>query len=334
MKERNVSFDLLKILACFLVIVNHSSAVFIQFSGLNSSWVLATVTFFIAKTAVPLFMMVSGALLLNRQRSYTYSFTKAGHFFLLLLIWDYGYWLLGPRPVAWWRLDAYLQHFFAQPAAIHLWYLYMLVGFYLMLPFISRLTANFTKKDFEIFLGFWIGFGTTVPFFQALLHFHISPYFQLPLYMGFLGYFVLGRYLFLYPPRKMWLVLVGLISLVVVSGLTISQSLVDQRAYLGFDNVLFLPVVLIAITLFGLIAAPTSPKQSAVLAWISQLTFGIYLSHFVILHTIVRHLEPLIPAGGLLKNFTYLLIDALVFIVAGALTWVLQHIKPFNRLVS
>ena len=151
--KRDICSDLLKILACFLVIVNHTSITFGNFHGqITASWVLSVIIFYFSKMAVPIFLMISGMFLLGKERDYQYSFKKAGHFTVILLFWNYLYWIAQVGVAKFWRLDQYLFSTIQRASSIHLWYLYTLIGFYLLLPFLSKLVIHFTKKDFRIFL--------------------------------------------------------------------------------------------------------------------------------------------------------------------------------------
>ena len=80
MKEKRLDYELMRILAIFLVVFNHTDTRgFFLYqvpgcSGLNAvlSLLLAT----ICKIAVPLFFMISGGLLLHRQESLKDLFRK------------------------------------------------------------------------------------------------------------------------------------------------------------------------------------------------------------------------------------------------------------------
>lgn len=195
--KRDICSDLLKILACFLVIVNHTSITFGNFHGqITASWVLSVIIFYFSKMAVPIFLMISGMFLLGKERDYQYSFKKAGHFTVILLFWNYLYWIAQVGVAKFWRLDQYLFSTIQRASSIHLWYLYTLIGFYLLLPFLSKLVIHFTKKDFRIFLLLWLIFGSIVPFLISNFGFPTPfSYFQIGLFTGFLGYFILGAYL-------------------------------------------------------------------------------------------------------------------------------------------
>ena len=71
-KSRKIFIDILRILACFLVIVNHTnSQIFLSVTSVNDgigiSYILSMAYFYFSKIAVPIFFMISGALLLNKD---------------------------------------------------------------------------------------------------------------------------------------------------------------------------------------------------------------------------------------------------------------------------
>ena len=67
MKKREVWLDVLRILAAFLVIVNHTNSdVFQSVTPENGTWWLSVAWYALCKIAVPVFIMVSGSVLLGR----------------------------------------------------------------------------------------------------------------------------------------------------------------------------------------------------------------------------------------------------------------------------
>ena len=89
-------------------------------------------------------------------------------------------------------------------SAGHLWFIYMLLGLYLLMPMLSPWIDKISKKEEQIFLILW-GFTTTIPFFRLLA----QSLFGLPevwgeaswnefgtfyYVSGFVGYMVLGHY--------------------------------------------------------------------------------------------------------------------------------------------
>ena len=68
-KKEIIYLDILKIFACFMVIINHTNGLILE----NKTFANTTfycIMFSICKVAVPLFLMITGALILNRNYSY------------------------------------------------------------------------------------------------------------------------------------------------------------------------------------------------------------------------------------------------------------------------
>ena len=70
-KERTEYLDHLRILACFLVIVNHTNpAVYSVASVHGLTWYASLLYHYLCRMAVPLFLMISGACLLHKRDSW------------------------------------------------------------------------------------------------------------------------------------------------------------------------------------------------------------------------------------------------------------------------
>jgi surface polysaccharide O-acyltransferase-like enzyme len=59
--------DFLKDFAIFLVIVGHVSSQTLLFSPINANWIIADFYSTFAKISIPIFIMISGVLLLNKD---------------------------------------------------------------------------------------------------------------------------------------------------------------------------------------------------------------------------------------------------------------------------
>lgn len=56
-----------------------------------------------------------------------------------------------------------LLHIFMNKVNIAYWYIYMVLGLYLVLPFIRKIVDNCNKKEIEIFLTFFILVKSIIP---------------------------------------------------------------------------------------------------------------------------------------------------------------------------
>ena len=162
MKQRghNYAFDILRILACFLVIVNHTNSE--VFLGMNPSltWALSLAYFYFSKIAVPIFLMISGALLLRREYSYKELLIhKVGKVAAVLLLFSLYIYLVEEGNA--FNLHDFINRIIEAPIITSYWYFYMLLGAYLILPFLRKIIIVMKQADW---LYFFIGWG----FFQRL----------------------------------------------------------------------------------------------------------------------------------------------------------------------
>ena len=76
-KSREAFLDVLRIIACFFVIVNHTNSdIFKSATPASLTWFVSLTYFFISKIAVPIFFMISGYLLLNKADGYKKPFKE------------------------------------------------------------------------------------------------------------------------------------------------------------------------------------------------------------------------------------------------------------------
>jgi len=207
-RERYPYLDLLRILAAFLVIVNHTnSLVFQKLQPSDVTWWLSIAWYYLSKIAVPLFVMVSGACLLPRQDSYRRAFGRFFRVLLALVLFSYLYWLVNLWQTNWsWpqALDfpAFFASIWAKRITDSFWYLYFYLGLMVMLPILQRLASAMQKRDLLYFMG--VSF-TVYAGWPLLTHYvpaaALPAYFEVPLFSVFLGLFFAGHYLHTYASR-------------------------------------------------------------------------------------------------------------------------------------
>ncbi|WP_125571190.1 acyltransferase [Lacticaseibacillus songhuajiangensis] len=338
MHERNYAIDVAKIVGCLLVVMNHSTVVMTRFDGkVNAPWVASILVFFAVKIGVPLFILATGTLVLTHTRNYRYSWGHAAKFGILLLLWSYFYWLLKTPQPTWWRLDQFLLAAYQRPQAVHLWYLYMLVAFYFMLPFFSRMLENFQKRDYQWFMAGWLVLGALPLTIRNLNGPTLSGWTHLELFAGFLGYFACGQYLQRYPLKKRWAALLLLTGIAFDVAVTVLYSVRSGQVFIGLDNVMLIPSIIAAVGAYALLLDLFKNNHSQVLVHISKLTFGIYLIHYALMEP-VQQLPFFANALAIKDDWSLLLIqfgiDLVVFFSAMVISQVLNWIPLVRKLVS
>lgn len=146
------------------------------------------------RTGVPLFFMISGCLLLSRsgtERVWDFYKHNIPKLVVPLAAWSVIYYAAevacGRHPI---DIFEFLSRFLNQGVSYHMWFVYTLVGIYLMCPFLKQIVDHCTPRQLVILLGI-ILFPTTLrPILNQLLP--VDLYFFEPLMEGYVGYFLLG----------------------------------------------------------------------------------------------------------------------------------------------
>jgi surface polysaccharide O-acyltransferase-like enzyme len=171
----------------------------------------------------------------------------------------------------------------------HLWFLLMLIGFYIAVPLLRKLTAD--KKTTQYFLLLWV--VLTILQNAAMLLPPVANFVEiqagklsLSVAAGFAGYFVLGHYLYQYPPTKTVRKVIyagGLVALAVTVLFTTMGGLNGHKweALYGYllPNTLLETAALFLFVREKLENATLSEKTVKVIGFLSSVSFGEYLTH-------------------------------------------------------
>ena len=153
--NRRSYLDMLRIIACFLVIFNHTEGYHAYLTNTDSLKAICYIPLSVlTKVAVPIFLMISGALLLSKDISYRDIFTKRiPRIATVLILSSLVMYLVAIRkdihsfdPVF------FLRNLLSGSHEIAYWYLYCYLGFLLELPWLRRIAKNLTATDFKVLL--------------------------------------------------------------------------------------------------------------------------------------------------------------------------------------
>ena len=168
--NREIWLDWLRVVACFLVMLTHSTEPF--YLGGKGSLILthsdavwAAVMDFFSRAAVVMFIIASSYLQFPLHYSTKEFFRKRALRILPpFIIWSIVYALVWGSPVQ--NFKALLWNF--NYAAGHLWFVYMLIGVYLIMPLLSPWAEKVSKKELQVYLGIWL-FTTLLPLLRDWL---------------------------------------------------------------------------------------------------------------------------------------------------------------------
>lgn len=162
--KREIWIDWMRVTACFLVMVVHSTEPF-YFGGdgtlIVSRGDLLWVSFFdtLARSCVPLFVIASSYLQFPLHYPTGEFFRRrAVRILIPLALWSLFYAFYWGEPVS--NLKSLLLNF--NYAAGHLWFVYMIVGLYILMPLLSPWAEKAGKKELSVYIAIWL-FTTLIP---------------------------------------------------------------------------------------------------------------------------------------------------------------------------
>lgn len=161
---RNVALDLIRVVAIVLVLWQHASEYY--YIGDNLSVIHANIPLLtwmnsVARICVPLFVMISGYLLLPVSTSTATFFRR--RFTRILFPWVF--WCVAYAVYFMLRSGDGIATCIASVCRIplnygvevgHLWYIYMLIGVYLLAPIVSPWLRQCGKRELQGYLALWM----------------------------------------------------------------------------------------------------------------------------------------------------------------------------------
>lgn len=341
--ERIVYLDYLRVFATFAVILIHLASQNWEDADVNRlTWQLFNGWDSLVRWAVPVFVMISGAVFLSREPSVKAIFTK----YIPRLVTAYLFWSIL------YALTARLEKAEFLPRVItgyyHMWFIPMIISLYISIPILKRITASESVTRYYLAAAFAAGFlcpalvqlcrdfggAYLVKLSYAFEELFSSMHFDLVL--GYTGYFIAGFCLHnrTLSKKVRWAVyLAGLGGFAATWLLTACLSLrlqtpVDQ--YYGHFTINVL-LESLAVFVWFRYHPPKLEKLNALMARLSRYSFGAYLVHFLVmdqldellgLNTLSFHPLISVPALGLL-----------VFVVSFAISWVLNSIPLLKKFI-
>ena len=150
--KRLVYLDLMRILATFLVIVLHTNSAVWNKKDFNSNyWKAFNLFDAVSRVGVPLFVMISGFFHLDNTHEhtlYTLFFRKLYKLLTSYIFWASFYAYMIWKPVSIWQFLSKIV-----PGPVHLWYMPMIFGLYVITPILRRITADTFSTQYYLILS-------------------------------------------------------------------------------------------------------------------------------------------------------------------------------------
>lgn len=198
-KARLVWPDILKILAIYAVILIHAAAPYLILYNDNGAydWWAGNLYDSISRWCIPVFVMLSGLFLIDKYSEEAFRGFFARRFsrvFVPFIAWSFIYFI--------WRIYAnreelsflsFVPMLFMEPIYYHLWFMYLLIGLYLLTPLLGLYLKHACCSHAWYYLGLWFALVPVLTFIESWygITTYISPGTRNSIF-NFTGYFILG----------------------------------------------------------------------------------------------------------------------------------------------
>lgn len=297
--ERNISIDFVRVIAILAVVMIHVSAQFVIYCNSGSAeFIVGSIFDAISRLGVPLFIMVSGYLMLDENKSVTFKkiFKKVLNTLLLLYFWSFVYVfslniitpLIQKQNI---NLVFALKEFLF--AHYHLWFLFMIIGLYLITPILRTFVKKANANIVLYFIALSLVFKFSVPVLEILknrysilsvLYDYVNM-FQFNLIGTYVTYYLTGWYILNVDFKKKFRVFIYILGIASILITIFSVQLFPKYQQIVFcDYGIFNYFYSVAI--FMLLTRNKQPKTKFGLkvASLSKYSFGIYVIHVFVLY--------------------------------------------------
>lgn len=332
--------DLLKIIACFAVIMIHTTAENWYTDEISAYWIVNNSYNALSKWSVPAFIMVSGALFLSRDIPLKKLFTKyILKMAVLLFAWGMFYWCFAEKSISPDVLLQSLKKVLSGKVYSHLWYLFALIGLYLITPVIRGFVKSSDRLVIFYSIALLFAIQVVLPYLTSEISslgsfvkaFRISPLSE------YLLYYLAGYYISIFEIKKWKRIVLYSVAFPVMIIIVIISDVVSFRQGSPYSiyGYFSMGTSLAAFAVFALLKQTENflsrEKVRKVIAFISPLTFGIYLIHFVVIKIFGQlsinsnMINPIVGAP---------MTTLLVFVTSGIIVFVFTKIPVVKKLVQ
>lgn len=344
--QRVAYADVARIAAAFAVVLLHTAGIrLVNADVYSSSFFWAAAFDALARWAVPLFIMLSGMLFLKKEKKTDIKRLWRKNISRLVtafVFWSYLYNLYSAYAERGLCAEIFLSALRRMPqGAMHLWFIFITVGLYIVTPFIKHMTDGMTKRETEYFLILNL-ILTFIPktlssfeIFEPLIRY--IDKFEICYAAGYVGLFVAGMYIDRYEHKKEFRTC-AYIGAGAAYAYMLAMTLISSRAGGALDESFMSFKSLSAYMMaFGVLMGfkyalkdkKFKPRTLSNLKNWSRYTFGVYLIHEMIIN--------ILSAGGteVLSGCPYLgiPIEAALIFAASFLASGLIDLFPFGKYI-
>lgn len=346
--NRLIHYDLMRVLACFCVIVIHIGICDDSNNeNFNVDNCISSLYFVFARWAVPCFMMLSGVMFLDKNKNIPIK--KLYGKYILRLAVSYVFWscIYALYNSFFDSGNSFIEKFkyfasYCLSGEIHTWYVLVTIGIYMTLPIIKHLINTLDEKKLRYWILMMFIFFSIVPFVSSLsipmfpgYVAYINKYMELYFFAGYMFYFVMGYYLVSHDISAKIkkciysLSIVGFVYSVVVF-CVLNPLFGFKIGVLGYSNpnIVFMSMGVFLFFTDVVSKRKFSNKFKRVITLLSGLTYGIYLIHVLILK-VLHNMG--VSLSFCAKSVSILIVSLITFIFAAIIVYIMKKVPLVGK---
>lgn len=342
-KDRVIYLDLLRIVSIFFVMMIHVSVHGMsEFDPASFTWQIQNFYSAISRWCVPALVMISGTLFLNREITIEKLFKKyILRIVIIYLVWSICYAfifeLIPKHSIKGFLFSTIKGHY-------HMWFLLMIVGLYMITPFLRKIVQD--EMYIRYFLILSMIFALAIPEAISTIKTISEEYgtkaealinkAYIHFMLGFTVYYVGGYYLnkiTISKKQANYIIFLGVFGFIFTVLLTSAFSLYTKTSIQVFYSSHTINVCFEAVLIFWLFKKRFSQKQFSekskkVILALSKYSFGAYLTHVFVITILSEQLH--LSNVSFNPLFAIPFVTLLVFIISFCISAILNHI-PFIK---
>lgn len=345
---RQADLDFVRIISIVAVIVIHGIAGAVLTKNIGTSgWQVANIIDSFARWAVPVFLMLSGALLIKPASSLEVrEFLKKrfSRILIPLLAWPVIYTLwyayYSSSPPNWSRLI--VDFIGGVNVAPHLYFLFIIAGLYIITPLINIIRGAVSDRQFLnisvialIVMTTWYSIASFIPGHTVSLD-------ALTQCIPYIGYYLLGSAIKNVSFKKPWIPIVSFVLSCIIMTFLTSITATKYGAtgnglffysYFSIITAIMAPLAFFSLrNIYTLIISRLEvriqKRSNHALVTLSNATFGVYLIHMIVLTYLTAHLH--YDENGVKGSIIYITLTVLISYI---LSLCLMKVPYLRRLI-
>ena len=350
MKDRIKYLDKLRFFAIFCIIMLHVLSIFRwkYFSINTTNFLLMTLIDTFTRVGIPIFFMLTGILMFQKQDENYKVFLKKrvlklfySYFFACIIYYGYNI-IVKKVPIS---IYEFLREVTSGSVEYHLWYMPVIILIYILIPFIKKIAENLKQEELRNMIGIVFVLSNVFIGISSLLaanNYYLLQKFTFPNLIGYMNYLFLGYYLYKYDIKiTKKLILLSIISILLIPICTylVSTESINDVFLDSLSLFVFYPSCFIFIWFKNHKNIEFSKKIENFIKKNVDSIFYVYLIHVLVLSIIQNICLKIISNASLEMDFlliiTFWLITTIISFLLAIVwlrlkQWIMNHYEKIS----